>query len=173
MHKTVRDALARSVLTKTEHNTGTGVILAPDMILTVFHTLETDSPLFINGVKVKASSMYVDQERDLILISMPTEPITPAEFAESFEKDDPIFYVGNPVGHVGAIARGRIVNILEGTIYTDFHGGPGASGAGVYTEDGKFLGILEGLQVLEKFGTIFSMCIGPETIIKFLAEKSR
>jgi S1-C subfamily serine protease len=171
MEKVVRDALKRSVVIKTEHHTGTGVIIAENIVITVFHILESDSPLLVNGVKVKASSIYVDPESDLMLLSVPTDSLLPVELADSCEKDDPVFYVGNPVGHEGAVVRGRIVNILENTIYTDFHGGPGASGAGVYASDGKLVGIFEGLQLREKFGIIFTMCIPSETVLKVLTER--
>ncbi|MDO8504483.1 MAG: serine protease [Candidatus Liptonbacteria bacterium] len=156
---------------KTNDGYGTGIIIGENLVLICNHLLDKDSGVTVNDES--ASVLKVDEKNDLALLYLRTGYIAPIKFAKIALQDDPIFYVGNPLGHVKLISHGRICDIDEGMIFTDARIFPGASGSGAYNDKGELIGIVTGMQGRDGLGMTFGVITPFPQILAFLSEEPK
>lgn len=136
-------AQRRNVLVETDGGSGSGVIYKPGLIVTNFHILETDSDVKVNGKDAKI--LAVDPKHDLVLLEAATLPVPELKFNLEPKVWMPVFYCGNPGNHRGLVSPGFILDIKE-FLYTNTIPMGGMSGGGLYDEQGRLLGINEGME---------------------------
>lgn len=146
-----RDAMKRCVLIKTNSEMATGIVIQPGVVLACGHAIEWRSPIMVNGICAKV--VKVDTELDIMLLSVKTPKVRPIKLATSVKIDEPVFYVGNPLKHAHLIAHGHIIDITNGHLYSDIPCSYGASGSGVYNDNGELVGIVTAMENLGAEGS--------------------
>jgi S1-C subfamily serine protease len=164
--KEMTKPIGRCVSIKTDHGSATGVVIGQNLVLTCFHNLQTDSDIKVNGVIPKI--LKVSPKNDLALLEVKTPYVSPIEMAETIRQDEEVFIYGNPMGHLGTILRGRIVDLADGKVYVDAHVFFGSSGSGMYNSKGQLVGIITEMQGREGYGMPFGIAVPSFTIFKFL-----
>lgn len=161
--------LQRNVYVSTKGGHGTGIIVFQDMVLTVFHNLQVDSDIKVNGKVAKI--IKVDPKHDLCLLYFKTpDGTTPIVFCTKFQPVDEVACIGNPLDHTGVILLGRIFDYKRNFIFTDAHILPGFSGGGMYNEKGQLLGMIVAVEGVKGLGYPYAIAIPSSTIVKFLTE---
>lgn len=159
----------RNVFVSTKGGHGTGIIISQDLVLTVFHNIQVDSDIKVNGKVAKI--MKVDPKHDLCLLYIKTPANTSTiVFAAKFSPVEEVFCIGNPLDHKGVILTGRIFDFKKNLIYTDAHILPGFSGGGMYNKEGQLVGMVVAVEGIKGVGYPYGMAIPSFTIIKFLVE---
>jgi len=146
---------------------GSGVAIAPDLIVTARHVVEDGVDFTItdnNGVEVKATRAASSKKYDVGFIKLDDPNLIPAEFGsiENCKLGQQVYAVGSPYGKINfnSVSLGIIsgldrnwdeLNSYTGEKYgweiaftTDSAGHPGSSGCPIFTMDGKVRGILVG-----------------------------
>jgi S1-C subfamily serine protease len=168
-----------------EHG-GSGVIVAPDLVLTCFHVAWGNPPgiftvLRRDGKPFKGELIAYQRKYDLALLKVegiggPTLPIA--------EKSPPVgtvlTIIGCPNGipHVmtqGILSKGNVslfkgfadVNMADITIM------PGSSGSGVFAPDGSLVGLALGITGMKHVPFGFAILARAENISRFLDKRPK
>jgi hypothetical protein len=149
------------IINKTAQAQGSGVTLkykGKFYILSAGHMLNdiTDELVLCeNGVEicmlevVKLSHTFLNNEpkgTDLVLLK-PKDPLIQPKVYVEFAEEEPstpaeIYIVGNPLGMEDVLTDGRIISYFNDFVYFIDHSYFGNSGGGIYTKDGKLVGIV-------------------------------
>jgi S1-C subfamily serine protease len=157
------------VFISTKGGHGTGIIVFQDMVLTVFHNLQVDSDIKVNGKVAKI--IKVDPLHDLCLLGIKTpKGTTPVVFCITFGQNEAVACIGNPLNHKNIILKGEIIDFMNGFIYSDIHVMPGFSGGACYNEKAQLLGMVTAMQGEKGAGYPYSVIIPSQVILKFLME---
>jgi len=149
------------IINKTAQAQGSGVTLkykGKFYILSAGHMLNdiTDELVLCeNGVEicmlevVKLSHTFLNNEpkgTDLVLLKPKDSLIQPKIYVELAEEEPStpaeIYIVGNPLGMEDVLTEGRIISYFNDFVYFIDHSYFGNSGGGIYTKDGKLVGIV-------------------------------
>lgn len=137
-------AKQRNVAVYTEDNHGSGVLLECNgkrgTVLTVFHVLRIGEPIMVNGIKAKV--LKTDHERDLLLLTVPCDFELPSVPYGEVQQGDHILYVGNILGVYGTLIFGRVARMDKDTLVVDATTMPGASGSGVWNDNGQLVAVM-------------------------------
>ena len=140
---------------------GSGVIVAPHIVLTAGHVVRDATEIYVetvDGEKRVAIGWVEDEKNDCGLIFFdPREKFDNiAEFADSNELQlgDTVFTIGSPFGkeHFNAVTHGIISGLerkvpffgTRGLVTSDAAGNPGNSGGPVFDMNGRIVGIVVG-----------------------------
>lgn len=163
----VRKAQERAVYLRTLHTGASGTIVGKDLVLTTFHNLEAASPVWIGGVLAKV--VHTSTVDDLALLSVDTDNFPPLEYGK-VEVADNIFYAGFPL-HEPSVVFGQVAWVDDNYIKTSAIPQPAISGSGVWTLEGKFVGLMFYMTgTRELGGGWFSKAIPGHKVKKFLRE---
>jgi S1-C subfamily serine protease len=160
------------VLVDSGHVCGTGVILSKDRVLTNSHILGPDSEYHVDGRPARLIGRSV--AADLALLAVDTESLPVLRLRACNKVGVEVFCVGNPGQHRTIVVPGHIVESDAEFVYTDaFHNieeAMGASGSGVYSEEGLLVGLKKGM-LRDPSGSVpVSACIPATRISQFLVE---
>lgn len=96
-------------------SSGSGVILSSDgYILTNYHVIEGQSQCFVylltDGTGYEAKLVGYYEDKDLAVLKVDAEGLTPAEFGSSrtLQVGDPVYALGNPLGYYGTFTDGMV-----------------------------------------------------------------
>lgn len=155
----------RCVRIKTDEHHGTGVIIHTNFVLSCFHCLEVGSEVLVNGQEARI--VVVSPKEDLMLLMINSGKFEPIQFAEA-SLGQKVFYVGNPGTHENIAVGGYIVDMNERKLFIDGTIRAGASGSGLYTNEG-LVGLVDALEVR---GGQTSFGVGTQSSIiqKFIRE---
>lgn len=143
----------------TDYGTGSGVIIAPNVVLTAGHVIRDASELWIetnDGKRYKATHWVRDLDNDCGLIFFDEELIPIAEFVDSnsLQLGESVFIIGSPFGKAlfNTVTFGIVSGLNRkihyfgdcGMITSDAAGNPGNSGGPVFDMSGKIIGIIVG-----------------------------
>lgn len=120
-----------------------GTAIGPDEVLTAVHCLE--NPLTrINGEPVQLlESRQIGP--DMIVIRVDRRFDSWARWADRQpEQGATVYYWGNPVGLPDVYRRGYVAGYNQGRILVDIEIGQGDSGAAVFDEHGRVVGVVSG-----------------------------
>ena len=130
---------------------GSGVLIAPERLLTNCHVVRNASQIEVSQGKESwlASFDMGDSFRDLCLLKLPGHPGKPPSIAEpdSTKVGQSVYAVGYSGGKF-TVNKGHIKGLFtcacDGgkVIQTSAQFDPGASGGGLFNEDGELIGIL-------------------------------
>jgi S1-C subfamily serine protease len=140
-----------------EGTQGSGVTLKYNnqyYILSAGHMIDKENDeiyMSENGMTIcKLKIIKIDKKKDLVLFAPENEDIIPHYYSELAEKDatrlDSVYVVGNPIGIEDVLSEARIIKYTEGYFYFLDHSYFGSSGGGIFTMDGKLLGIISHMQ---------------------------
>ena len=130
---------------------GSGVLIAPERLLTNCHVVRNASQIRVSGGKESwlASSDMGDTFRDLCLLKLPGHPGKPPSIAgpDGAKVGQTVYAVGYSGGKF-TVNKGQIKGLFtcacDGgkVIQTSAEFDPGASGGGLFNADGELIGIL-------------------------------
>lgn len=163
----VANASKRYVATDAGKCIGSGIVIATGCVLTCFHTLAVDNGISINGIE--AEVMAIDTKHDLALLSVPTVECGAITLAEACLGES-VLSVGNPHGFSGALMFGRVCFIDDNRVFTDMHGSPGISGAGLYDLNGDLIGVVCSVIGSKNCGNWFTVAIPSKNLVGILAK---
>jgi len=88
----------------------------------------------------------VTKVKDLLLLKVKNPNITPKFYVELADTEpitsSEVYIVGNPAGMEDVLCEGRVIRYAENFVYYINHTYYGNSGGGLYTKDGKLVGIV-------------------------------
>jgi len=119
-------------------------------ILSAGHLVEDEKDLLYLKEKgeiiCKLKLVKLDKERDIALFKPENPNYIPIAYTELAEiestQGSEIYVVGNPLGIDDVISKGRIIKYGGFYCYFQDHSYFGASGGGIYTLEGKLIGII-------------------------------
>lgn len=126
---------------------GTGIVIAPGKILTAKHVVFDEPKIeveFADGTKRPATVLWMaDGETDAATIAVDTAGITPATVdCRAPRLGESVVSYGHPLSMRNVATFGRISNTEEPDgILMDLAIAPGNSGGGIWSADGKLIGI--------------------------------
>jgi len=130
---------------------GSGVLIAPERLLTNCHVVRNASQIRVSGGKESwiTSADMGDSFRDLCLLKLPGHPGRPPSIAEpsGAKVGQGVYAVGYSGGKF-TVNKGHIKGLFtcacDGgrVIQTSAQFDPGASGGGLFNDDGELIGIL-------------------------------
>lgn len=163
-------AMERWVSVSTDDSHATGFVLATDMVLTCFHALQVDSDIMVNGKPAKV--IAVSPKHDMAVLFTETSHFDVIQTAP-FTVGEQIFFIGDPAKHRGALVKGYVADVMNGHIYIDARVVSGASGSGVYNEQG-LIGMLCSVEVNQNNGLVgFGVVTPSATIMEVLLEAGK
>lgn len=165
--KAVQNASERYVATDSGKSIGSGVIITTGCVLTCFHTISVDNGISINGIE--AEIIAVDPKHDLALLSVPTQERTTIHLADACIGES-VVSVGNPHGFNGALLFGRVCFLDDKRVFTDMHGAPGISGAGLFDMNGDLIGVVCSVIGTKNCGNWFTIAIPSKNLMDILAK---
>lgn len=157
--------VARNVVVETEESRCSGVILETGIVLTVFHALDTDSGIMVNGKEAKV--VLIRQDIDLIVLRVPTDKVPDITFGTGIGVTKQVVQVGNPARFTGVVSIGRVILTDEKYLFTDTLAIPGLSGSGLYSVEGHLVGLVQKM-FGAKSGSWITRALRAEEIIKAL-----
>jgi len=125
------------------------------VVITAAHVAGSYTTMLIEGregERVLGSVVYNDPEADLAVILVPTlETRSPIPFRPKKNATNligaKINYTGFPGRHDLLTIRGHVASLEHDMIVTNMFGWFGASGSGVFDQQGRFLGVVSGIDV--------------------------
>lgn len=131
------------------YQSGSGVVVAPGTIATNAHVVRDANRIRVlkDGRVWIAEAQCLAADQDLVLLRLPGLPLPVAEPAAPalVQAGTPVVAIGYPGGQGPHREAGRITGLwaFRGgrLVQTDTHCRPGSSGGGLFTEDGRLLGI--------------------------------
>ncbi|KKL60585.1 hypothetical protein LCGC14_2203860 [marine sediment metagenome] len=183
-----QNARAATALVVTIKGYGTGILVAPDKILTVNHVLPVDiaTVYFYEGMATIQSDstsrigevIWRSDVVDLALIRIPSVTTPPVVISCKLTRmGTPVFLIGHSAYRVAWTARyGNVASSNvdpDGSLLLHMTASYGDSGAGVFDYDGILVGILETIQLSRSSGgnTGISFMIPGSKICEELADK--
>ena len=136
------------------HGLGAGVYIGNGLVITAGHVAshaEKEVPMSVNGIKARAVWIVFDDENDVALLKLDSEPkdAVAADLAcgtpDAVVGDD-IEVIGHPLGLTFFHSWGRIGrNLRDGKLQADVTIAPGNSGGPAF-HNGKVVGIIVSMQ---------------------------
>lgn len=163
----INSAMARNVSVHSENGRGSGVIVKTGLVVSAFHNIHIGEKLMVNGKETVI--LKVDPFNDLMLLKAETPEVTDLQFVDRVFQSMKVFSVSNPLYHKGLMSFGRIADIDKGRFFSDLHVLQGSSGGGVYSEEGKLVGVIAAVEGIEGMGFAFSVIV-PFSPVKNLLE---
>jgi serine protease Do len=124
---------------------GSGVIWAPDLIVTNAHVARRDRHVvdLWDGRKLDASVIKRDPRRDLALlrVSAMDGPIARAGDSGALRPGQIVVAIGNPLGFIGALSTGVVHAQDRSWVQADIRLAPGNSGGPLADAEGRVVGI--------------------------------
>ena len=164
LYKKVSPSVARVFIqdpdTKEFIYEGTG-FLAQDSskVFTARHVVEEGSKFFITfeekAPKIEVLKVFKSEKNDFAVLTIPPTTLTPLKFAkENPEIGTQVFIIGNPVDIPKVFSLGIVNNYSRNEKNEDVLGTsapimPGDSGAPLFTEDGKVVGIMVFIRLIQ------------------------
>jgi len=152
---------------ETEKGRGTGFAISNDgLILTNEHVVEGEEKVtvaFSNEGLFQGKVIETYEAIDLAIVQVETDKSLPhlnLAASASFEKDEPIYFIGNPLNFTGIANEGRIIDsvqlkswevpvlMLDAPVYR------GNSGSPVINHDGEVIGVVFATLDHEKEGKV-------------------
>ncbi len=123
-----------------ENTEGSGVIVAPDRVITAAHVVASIRvPMVdINGVRRPASVMFSNEAKDFALLEVSTggQYVVPLR-SQPMEVSDAVWAVGFPLGGEQVVNAGEFEGVIEdGTLHTTASVDHGQSGGGLISCEG-------------------------------------
>ncbi len=125
------------------------------VVVTAAHVVDQLTTMFVegrDGEVVIGSVVYRDSDRDLAILVVPEiESRIAAPYRPC--KDDKnllgasVTYTGFPGIHDLLTIRGHVASLERGMVVTNMFGWFGASGSGAFTQSGRFIGVVTGIDV--------------------------
>ncbi|MEM8705434.1 MAG: serine protease [Actinomycetota bacterium] len=149
--------VAVSATTCDERATGTGVLIAPDMVLTAAHVVGDAGLVRIDheGATFTAEVLGVFEDgRDLALLSLPAPLLDPVPVAAAPATGEPVTIVGHPFGGARTSMVGPVIDVpgqASAVMRGDLLGveaptEQGMSGGPAVDADGALVGVLAAAQ---------------------------
>ena len=124
-----------------EERSGAGTYIAPTKVVTAGHLVNPRCLTTVSGEKAERVVQSTKYDLAFIFVAKPHVFATMST-AELFQ---PIFYIGAPLGIAHGVARfGRLIYIRGSIGIGDATTVSGDSGAGVFNDSGKLIGIVTG-----------------------------
>lgn len=128
---------------------GSGVVIAPGLIVTNCHVVQEAGKLEIQAAQKKWEARWIrrDAARDLCLLSVAglTAPAAVLRNVATLAVGEPVFAVGNPLGFGLTISSGLLANLAgkgdAAYLVNTAAQSPGSSGGGLFDGEGRLLGI--------------------------------
>jgi hypothetical protein len=121
-----------------------GTMVAPNVLLTASHCLESSDLLTVNNTPVNVDGITHDGA-DHALVTLDTEfPNYTPLVLTGMAQGDRLFMYGNPANRQDLLRRGYVSGFGDNSIYVDFPVGFGDSGAGVFNDQGQLVGMVSG-----------------------------
>lgn len=133
--------------TDTKSNECSGLVLHTNLVVTAFHCLEVGSKTRFN--LHFATIAKVTPELDLVFLTIETGDFGNVRFGDA-SVGDPVYYMGNPGSHRCVRVEGRVADKDDTHLFIDGMIRAGASGSGVYNAAGELVGIMQGLESIDK-----------------------
>jgi S1-C subfamily serine protease len=135
----IEEARSRFVAVTTATSVASGIVLKTNYVLTNFHVLDNGSKTWVDGNE--AVIVAVSPEDDLALLGVKTCEKRQILLSEGAEPLDFAFYVGNPHGIPNLAFFGLVLKVDTDAILTDLAAHDGMSGAGLYDNEGRLIGL--------------------------------
>lgn len=135
------------VLLMTDKLQGSGIVLTADgLIATNYHVIQNCSTaqfIFNNGdvYQGKTTIIGLDPVKDIALLKIEKNDLSPAMISLEYEIGDPVFTIGAPGGNQNTISTGVIEGFDEDVICTTAVISGGSSGGGLFNADGHVIGM--------------------------------
>lgn len=128
-----------------------GTFIGPGLLLTASHCFrEGDWLLTVNNEPVNVESIRHDgADHALVVVDYPNTAWVPT--SPDMAQGQPVFMYGNPANRRDLFRRGYISGWDGQQIYVDMTIGPGDSGAGVFDDKGRLIGVVTGYGSLAAF----------------------
>lgn len=128
---------------------GSGVVIAPGLIVTNCHVVQEAGKLEIEAAQKKWEARWIrrDAGRDLCLLSVAglTVPAAGLRSVGTLAVGEPVFAVGNPLGFGLTISSGLLSSVAgkgdAAYLVNTAAQSPGSSGGGLFDSEGRLLGI--------------------------------
>lgn len=168
LRSVVVQAHRRNVLVLTD-TPCSGVIIERGRVLTAGHCYDPKTQAVLNGAPAKLLKLGVDV--DLALFETDTEKLARVGFNTDPSSIERVFAIGNVGNRVGLVQFGRLSFISDALLDVGIVGGPGMSGGGVWSFDGRLVGVVvSGFLMTNKTTTLVigASCIPAKRIRAFL-----
>ncbi len=147
-----------------ENTEGSGVVIAPDRVITAAHVVTAIRvPMVdINGVRRPASVSFINEAKDFALLEVSTggQYVIPLR-SRPMEPSDTVWAVGFPLGGEQVVNQGEFEGVIEdGTLHTTASVDHGQSGGGLIAcEDGRHVlaGMTTGFGAISAGGEIIRL----------------
>lgn len=156
----------RNVVVETDAGRCSGVVIATDTVLTVFHAFDTDSTVRVNGLEAKI--VLVRPDIDMAILRVKTDSFPELTFGVDLPIGKQVIQVGNPINAKGVVSFGRVVFVDGKYLYLDTLAIKGFSGGGIYSLNGELVGVAQGMLGVEGAGSWVIRALRSEEIIKAL-----
>jgi Flp pilus assembly protein TadD len=141
--------LIRAEVAPDRFQQGSGIVLTPEFVATNAHVVKNAYRIRVvkDGRSWEAVALCLAPDRDLVLLQLAALPLPPAETAprDALVAGLKVVSLGYPGGLGLKTDPGTVTSLWtyrgDHLIQTDTHNRPGCSGGGLFTEDGKLLGI--------------------------------
>ncbi len=122
---------------------GSGVVVAPNRILTNAHVLRgADVGVGVGGQLVQGRAVAADPKADLAIVAADTGDVAPAVFAAAPARiGDPVFALADPGGRGLRVTHGHVAAEPRGAIEHTAPVPRGASGSPLLNGEGQLLGL--------------------------------
>lgn len=167
VHDNYRDAIVK--LNDLNGSTSSGVVVAPNRVITVAHAIEPNGDIFveIDQILHQAKVISINRSTDLAYLAVHTGNILPIAVAENpLRSGESVWAAGYPLASSQRISTGFFENMSQGRLYTSVHINSGTSGGGLLRcEEGapKLAGIVHGYVALRRDGSVIN--IGDSTSV--------
>lgn len=155
----VDKAQRTAVLLLMDNGSCSGTKIGPHAILSATHCFEDTHSLSVDGVPAVVTGTISDNHDHTILFVNQTFRyfVTISQIGHIPSRGDPVFILGNPgwlpniyrAGHVGGPAAVNRIGVV--TLY-DLQDFPGDSGAGIFDDHGRLVGVISIFVALEERG---------------------
>lgn len=136
------DAIVRVANGSTGGGDGSGVVIAPNVVLTAAHVLEDASVgmVYIGSNYKRATILGLDPHTDLALLMVGTENLEPIQISDrGLATNESVWAVGYPLALDQTTTRGEFFHYRNGGLLTSAGIDAGSSGGGLlHCEHGKF-----------------------------------
>lgn len=132
-------ASRRNVLVQRPDGACTGVVVERGQVLTAGHCYDATKQILVNGSPAKLIKLGVGV--DLALLAAETEKLSRVVLNTDPSVIERVFAIFNVGQRRGVIQFGRVNFLTDEDLDTGINGAPGISGGGVYSYDGRLVGL--------------------------------